>query len=59
MQDYGVLLREIESFVSQTVVDRVFAKCRKIGRILTFALDAEDHHDVGAGDRIFDMRTND
>src|SRR5688572_28761469 len=56
MENDRVLLCEIESIIRQTVMDRIFAQCREVSRILPLALDAQYHHDIGALDGVLDLR---
>src|SRR5687768_5987017 len=55
MKDDRIFVCELKSLVCKTVMDRVFAKRRKVSRVLTLALDAKDHHDVSSFDRVFDF----
>ena len=47
-----------EAFVGEAIMDRVFAKGRKIGGVLPLPLNAEDHNNIGPADRVCDVRTN-
>ena len=55
MHDDGVLRRALEMSRLQTVVNGVLAHRRKERRVLSLALNSQDHDDVGVLDRFVDF----
>ena len=58
VEDDGVLFGQVEAVVRETIVDRIFAKRREVGRILPLALYSEDHDDVRPADGVLYVGAN-